>query len=341
MLLREPFESMERWRRKGRRFAVAELVRAGDGARGGAGPRDPGALMAVSERGDVAGSVSGGCVEGAVIEAALQAIASGQARTLVFSEDEGAASPETYGLDVPCGGGLKVRVQPCDDDAYDRLRAAWRGPRPRIVCVGAVHVAEALCRLAREVGYKTIVVDPRRTFTQAERITQAADTVLAAWPQDVLPGLGLGGRDAVCALTHDAKIDTPALASALATEAGYIGCLGHAETLLDRREALIALGVEPKQLARVHGPIGLFLGGREPEEIALSALAQIQAVRCGRIGHVAELPGCTLDAFTPEHVGRIGRAREEGRRRGERLESYLAPRDTPEGEGSEGVAACA
>lgn len=318
--MREPVESMERWYRKGRRFALAEAVGACDGT----GPREPGALMAVNELGDVAGSVSGGCVEGAVVQAALGAIESGRGTTLVFSEDGQVASPETWGLDVPCGGAFTVRVRPFDDEALALMRQEREREQaaPRIVCVGAVHIAAALCRLARQVGYRCVVVDPRAAFTQTSRIQEGADEVLCAWPQEALPALGLTSRDAVCALSHDAKIDTPALAAGLRSEVGYLGCLGHAETLADRHAALAQMGFSERDLARVHAPIGMFLGGREPEEIALSALAQIQAARYGRLNHVGDLPGCTLERFTPEGVARIAARREELAARGERLDSY-------------------
>lgn len=131
----------------------------------------------------------------------------------------------------------------------------------------------------------------------------------------------------MCALTHDAKIDTPTLASALKSNVGYIGCLGHAETLADRHTALLAMGFAPADLSRVYGPIGMFLGGREPEEIALAALAQIQASRTGRLGHAADLPGCTLDLFAPAEVARIAARREELAARGEKLETYRAAKE--------------
>lgn len=323
--MKEPIESMERWYRKGRRFALAQVV----GTSGGTGPRDKGALMAVNELGDVAGSVSGGCIEGAVFEAAREVIENGQAKTLVFSESELDASPETWGLDVPCGGSFEIRVRPFDDEVLALMRAARQAEKaaPRIVCVGAVHITSALCKLAQCVGYRTVVVDPRRTFTQASRIREGADELFESWPQEVLPQLNLGPQDAVCALTHDAKIDTPALASALKSNAGYIGCLGHAETLADRHAALLTMGFTPADLSRVYGPIGMFLGGREPEEIALAALAQIQASRTERLQHADDLPGCTLDFFAPVEVARIAACREELAARGEKLGTYRVAKE--------------
>ena len=131
----------------------------------------------------------------------------------------------------------------------------------------------------------------------------------------------------MCALTHDAKIDTPALADALKSNAGYIGCLGHAETLADRHTALLAMGFAPADLSRMYGPIGMFLGGREPEEIALAALAQIQASRTGRLRHTDDLPGCTLDLFAPTEVARITACREELAARGEKLGTYRVAKE--------------
>lgn len=323
--MKEPIESMERWYRKGRRFALAQVV----GTSGGTGPRDEGALMAVNELGDMAGSVSGGCIEGAVFEAARDVIESGQAKTLVFSESELDASPETWGLDVPCGGSFEIRVRPFDDEVLALMRAARQAEKaaPRIVCVGAVHITAALCELARCVGYRTVVIDPRRTFTQASRIKEGADELFESWPQEIIPQLNLGPQDAVCALTHDAKIDTPALAAGLKSNAGYIGCLGHAETLADRHTALLAMGFAPADLSRVYCPIGMFLGGREPEEIALAALAQIQASRTGRLRHTDDLPGCTLDLFAPTEVARIAACREELAARGEKLGTYRVAKE--------------
>ena len=327
--MREPIESMERWYRKGRRFALAQVK----GASGGTGPRETGALMAVNELGDVAGSVSGGCIEGAVVQAALEVIEAGQGKTLVFSGDEELASAETWGLDVPCGGAFEISVRPLDGEVLALMREAREEEKaaPRIVCVGAVHIAAALCALARQVGYRCVVVDPRATFTHASRIHDNADKIIETWPQVALPELDLRPGDAVCALTHDAKIDTPALAAALRSDAGYIGCLGHAETLADRHEALRAMGFAQEDLARVYGPIGMFLGGREPEEIALSALAQIQAALHGRLKRVGDLPGCTLNRFTPAEVARIAARREELAARGERLGSYRDAHGDAEG----------
>ena len=322
----EPFASMEQWYRKGRRFVLATVVRAPEGS-----VRGPGALMAVNERGDIAGSVSGGCVEGAVVQAAFEVIDSGIAQTVSFGAEALAADseaieaepfeagPESFDVDLPCAGSIEVLVRPLDDEVLALMKGARDEGAPRVVCVGAVHIAASLIRLAREAGFRTVVVDPRRAFISSERF-DIADERVCDWPQRALPALGLTSNDAVCALSHDGKIDVPAIAEALKAGAGYIGCLGHAETLADRRKALLELGVEESALNRVFGPIGVFIGGREPEEIALSALAQIQAVRYGRIGFAEAMPGHTLDFFTEGNVARIARDRELRRRGVDRRE---------------------
>ena len=204
----------------------------------------------------------------------------------------------------------------CIVEALGARVFAWRfEPRPTIVCVGAGHITAALIPLAKTLGYRTVVVDPRRAFATEDRFA-AADRVCVSWPQEALPALGLSAKTAVCALSHDEKIDVPALACGLDSPAFYLGCLGRPETLLDRRRALAELGIsDESQLARIRGPIGLYIGGREPEDIALSILAQIAAVRSGRIHHAAEMPGHVLADFTEESVAAI--ARERARRRAE------------------------
>lgn len=180
--------------------------------------------------------------------------------------------------------------------------------RPTIVCVGAVHIASALVDLAKTLGYRTIVIDPRRAFATEERFSKA-DLVLASWPQEAFSQIDIDSHTAVCILSHDEKIDGPGLYEALRTRAFYIGCLGRPETLLERRRALEGMGVPAAEFARIYGPIGLHIGGRAPEDIALSTLAQISAVRYGRIGHASEMPGRTLDGFTEQAVAAIAAAR--------------------------------
>jgi len=152
-------------------------------------------------------------------------------------------------------------------------------PPLRLVIVGAVHIAEVLCRLAGEAGYALTVVDPRSAFVRPDRFPGAR--LLAEWPQQALPPLGLDARTAVVLLTHDPKIDDPALIEVLKTNAFYVGALGSTRTHAKRIERLAAQGVEALQLARIHGPAGLAIGARTPAEIAISVLAQMTQVLRG------------------------------------------------------------
>jgi xanthine dehydrogenase accessory factor len=153
-------------------------------------------------------------------------------------------------------------------------------PSTDLVIVGAVHIGLALCRLAKQAGYRVIVIDPRRGFITPERFPEA-DERLLTWPDEALRGLGVTDATAIAVLSHDPKIDDPALIQALSGPAFYVGALGSQRTIRLRRERLLEAGLSPTDLDRLYAPIGLDLGGRSPEEIALSILAQIVAVRSG------------------------------------------------------------
>jgi len=153
-------------------------------------------------------------------------------------------------------------------------------PPPRLIVVGGVHVAIALVTLARTLGFETIVVDPRQAFGSAERFPHA-DRLVSKWPDEALREVGLTSSTAVAVLSHDPKLDDPALSVALASPAFYVGALGSQKTQEKRRLRLREAGLSSEQLARLRAPIGLDLGGRSPEEIALSVMAEIVAVRHG------------------------------------------------------------
>jgi xanthine dehydrogenase accessory factor len=152
-------------------------------------------------------------------------------------------------------------------------------PPLRMLIVGAVHAAQFLLPIARMAGHDVIVIDPRTAFASEERFAGA--NIVADWPQDALPKIGIDRRTAVIALTHDAKIDDPALTLALASDAYYIGALGSTRTHAKRAERLKAAGLPDTGIARIHAPIGLDIGAQGPAEIALSIMAQvIAALRC-------------------------------------------------------------
>ncbi|MSO57561.1 MAG: xanthine dehydrogenase [Thermoleophilia bacterium] len=159
----------------------------------------------------------------------------------------------------------------------------WYGPPPRLVVVGAVDTAEALCRGAKLLGWEAIVVDARGAFLTPERLP-SADRLIAKWPREALAEVAPDHQTAVVVLTHDAKFDEPALAAALESEAFYIGALGSRRTTERRRERLLEVGVPEASLDRIMGPCGLDIGADTPEETALSILAEILAVRAGRAG---------------------------------------------------------
>jgi xanthine dehydrogenase accessory factor len=164
-------------------------------------------------------------------------------------------------------------------------------PPARLIIVGAVHIAEALIHFARPLGYRTHLVDPRTAFATAERFPHV-DEMHHAWPDEALPQIGLNSETAVVVITHDPKLDDPALKLALPSPAFYIGALGSPRTHARRVERLLAEGLTQEQLDRLHAPIGLNLGGRTPAQIALSIMAEIIAVHnkaglAGRMPHKA------------------------------------------------------
>ena len=152
--------------------------------------------------------------------------------------------------------------------------------RPRLVVVGAVEVARTLVRLAKELGYETVVIDGRAAFATAARFPEV-DRLVVGWPDETADEIGLGPADAVAVLAHDVKFDEPAIATALARGCRYVGAVGSRRTQADRRARLLEAGVGADDLDRLRGPIGLDLGGRLPAETALSILAEVVAERRG------------------------------------------------------------
>ncbi len=150
--------------------------------------------------------------------------------------------------------------------------------KPTLLVFGGVHIATALVRMAKPLGYRTVVADGREAFLTRERFPDA-DELILGWPEEVFRRVGLDAATCVCLLTHDPKFDEPALEIALRSPAGYVGAIGSRKTQAHRRERLRELGFSEAEVARLHGPIGLDLGGRDPEEIALAILAQITSVR--------------------------------------------------------------
>ncbi|PLS20655.1 XdhC family protein [Neptunicoccus cionae] len=299
---------------QGHRAALATVVETW-----GSAPRPVGAQLAIRDDGEFQGSVSGGCVEGAVVAEALEALDAGDCRLLEY----GVSDEEVFAVGLACGGTIKVLVEPVgigqgpdvsDIEAIAQARKARRpvgiqtnltnwhrrligpadaqtrfasdksgmdgdvftviqNPPLRLVVVGAVHIAQALLPMARIAGYAPFLVDPRDSFASQSRFPD--ETILNDWPDAAVEQLGLDARTALVTLTHDPKLDTPALAAGLKSDAFYIGALGSGRTHAKRRAQLEELGFESEQIDRISGPVGLDIGAATPAEIALSVMAEM------------------------------------------------------------------
>lgn len=298
----------------------------------GSGPRRPGARMTVDAGDRIAGSVSGGCVEGAVVRTAREVIRTGKPELLRFA----VANETAWEVGLSCGGRISVFVERPNRDALRAVRKAMaaripvslavvvegsgRGrsavvteaatmgeaevaavgrealrqgrcllrdgvfadviqPPDSLVVVGGVHVAQTLAVLGRAVGYRVAVCDPRPAFGSPERFPDVE--LVNDWPDAAFEQIGLDAGTAVATLTHDPKLDDPALAAALRSPAFYVGALGSRRTHAKRLVRLRKRGVSEADLARIAAPIGLPIGARRPDQIALAVMAQVVAERNG------------------------------------------------------------
>lgn len=344
--------TIQQWLDEGRQVAMATVINTW-----GSSPRAVGANMVVDSQGNIAGSVSGGCVEGAVVEISQTVLADEPAQKVHF----GVSDETAWQVGLACGGEIDVFVERLDPDHFEFIQAAieqelpvatmtviggaehelgrkmsvsgnrgervladWEDgtlkdgaldlarkriqmgrsgldelviddpekstlqlftevvpPPPSLVIVGGVHIAVALAEYAKVLGHRTIVIDPRRAFGSVERFPEV-DQLLTEWPQSAFEQLHLNTNTAVAVLTHDPKIDDPALMVALPSPAYYVGVLGSRRTHEKRLKRLREAGMEESLLERLHAPIGLDIGAQSPEEIALSVMAEvIQARRIG------------------------------------------------------------
>ena len=283
---------------KGEPLALATVV-----STWGSAPRPRGSHMLVHADGRFEGSVSGGCVEGDILDTAAQVIAGAPFRVKTY----GVADDSAWQVGLPCGGEISVMVQPVsaegfDPELFDRIAEArddgraltvttdlesghsdlrpietgevfanrYDPPR-RLLIVGAVQIAQSLAALVRTLGIDVVVIDPRGRFLTEERFP---DTTLDdRWPDEAVEAWRPGPSTAVVTLSHDTKIDDPALIAALASDAAYVGALGSRKSHAARRERLAAAGVTPEQIERIDGPVGIDIGAIGPAEIALSIAA--------------------------------------------------------------------
>ncbi len=324
------------WLDQGRGAALAMVVETW-----GSSPRPVGSLLAVNDRSAFSGSVSGGCVESAVVSESLALMQSGGHKTLDF----GIADENAWKVGLACGGQLKVFVAAVTAPwraTLEKLVAAGHKKHPaalivdleksrpavmvegeagvgtgapawltapvadalqadksgivagpkgakrlvavfnpplRLLIVGAVHIAQSLARLATEAGFEVVVIDPRGAWATAERFPGV--TLDRRWPNEALAALKPDRRTAIVSLSHDPKLDDPALLAAIVSDAFYVGALGSRRTQENRLNRLRAEGAAAQALKRIHGPVGLDIGALTPAEIAISIMAQVVATRRG------------------------------------------------------------
>jgi xanthine dehydrogenase accessory factor len=305
------------WHRAGKSVALATVIETW-----GSAPRPVGSQLAISGDSEIMGSVSGGCVEGAVVVEALEALEDGQCRILDF----GVSDNEAFAVGLTCGGRIRVMVEPVGEGQgitpglLDDLVAARAEPRAvavvtdtqdwsreiagydacparfdadrsgfdeadserfiaihnpplRLVVVGAAHISQPLLAMARVVGYDVTLIDPREAFASEGRFPGIR--LVHDWPDAAMAAHGLDGRTAVVTLSHDPKLDDPALAAALNSPVFYIGALGSTHTHAKRVVRLTEAGFSEAQIARIDAPIGLDIGSRSPAEIAVAILAEM------------------------------------------------------------------
>lgn len=333
--MRDILADVEKWMKEGESIALATVIQTW-----GSSPRRVGSKMALTLSGKISGSVSGGCVENAVVEAGIQVLKTKQPQLLHF----GIADETAWEVGLACGGSIDIIVNPLDPELFIHLHSIltnesqavhvtvirasneifgremlilenevkgsigneWDAkvlnlametlaqgisrrvmlsddveifmevilPSPTLIAVGGVHIAVALVSLAKTLGYRTIVIDPRKAWGNNERFPHA-DQLIQAWIDEAFGQIQITRSTAIAMLTHDPKLDDPALKIALNSQAFYIGALGSKTTNAKRHERLLNDGMSELQLSRLHAPIGLDIGATTPEEIALAIMSEV------------------------------------------------------------------
>ena len=297
---------MSVWLKEKRKVALATVI-----STWGSAPRPVGGQMAIDSNGEIIGSVSGGCIEGAVINEGINSINDGKLRI----KDYGISNDMAWEVGLACGGELKILIQPLnlEDEivysiveniknreptkliincltgsrhidnsiinqisSYDKIKEEFIhviDPKPRLFIVGAVHIAQALISLAKTADFEIILIDPRDHFATKDRFPNCK--IINEWPDTALSNFILDKSTHLVTLTHDPKIDDPALIYTLKKDIGYIGSLGSKKTHNKRCERLIDIGFCQSDLSKIHGPIGLNIKAKTPAEIAISIMAEI------------------------------------------------------------------
>ena len=294
------------WLKQKRRIALATVI-----STWGSSPRPVGGQMAIDENGEIIGSVSGGCIEGAVISEGINSIKDGKSRI----KDYGISNDMAWEVGLACGGELKVLIQPLnleDEIVYSIVDSIKKrkvvklkidcsngnriidntidnqishfdksknefihiiDPKPRLFIIGAVHIAQALVSLANVADYEIILIDPRDHFATKDRFPNCK--IINEWPDEALSKFHLDKSSHLVTLTHDPKIDDLALIFCMKKNFGYIGSLGSKKTHNKRCERLLEKGFNEIELSKIHAPIGLDIKAKTPAEIATSILAEI------------------------------------------------------------------
>jgi xanthine dehydrogenase accessory factor len=309
------------WVDDGRRVLLVTVTKTW-----GSSPRPEGAMLAVRDDGLVAGSVSGGCIEDDIVDRTRR---EGQRATKCEVVTYGITADEAHRFGLPCGGTIQLVLEPLtresgirallrevenghlvsrrlelasgfatlhpaqahDGLAFDgKVLRTIHGPRYRMLVIGASHLSKYLAEIAVGLGYDVTICDPREEYTETWDLPGVR--LVRTMPDDTVQAMRLDERSAVIALTHDPKLDDLALMEALKSRAFYIGAIGSRANNEKRRERLREFDLTDEEIARLHGPIGLYIGSRTPPEIAISILAEITAIKNGvdpgRIVSVAE-----------------------------------------------------
>jgi xanthine dehydrogenase accessory factor len=333
------------WVDEGRRVLLVTVVKTW-----GSSPRPEGALLAVREDGLVVGSVSGGCIEDDIVDRTRR---EGQRATKCEVVTYGVSADEARRFGLPCGGTIQLVLepltresgmrallrevetghlvarrldvasgfatlhpaQPNDGLTFDgRMLRTIHGPRYRMLVIGASQLSKYLAQIAVGLGYDVTICDPREEYTETWDVPGVR--LVRTMPDDTVQAMRPDERLAVVALTHDPKLDDLALMEALKSRAFYVGAIGSRANNEKRRERLREFDLDAAQIARLHGPIGLYVGSRTPPEIAISILAEITAIKNGvDPGHItsvaaakaelAQTPACSVLDEAPAHPARV------------------------------------
>lgn len=306
----EVLRTAEQWRKSGRKVALGTIVKTW-----GSAPRPVGAMVAIRDDGQVVGSVSGGCVEDDLMDKAREKLP-GWKKPELFTY--GVTNEEATRWGLPCGGTLQLVMEPVSDQSriaellqrissqqlvrrrleiesgratlepgrwqdvleFDgRVLSTVHGPRWRLVLIGAGQLTRYLAEMARMLDYHVVVIDPREEYAAGWDL--ASVPINRGMPDDVVRELELDGHSAIVALTHDPKLDDLALMEALKSAAFYVGAIGSKKNNDARRERLREFEVTDEEIARLRGPVGLYIGSKTPPEIAVAILAEMTAVRHG------------------------------------------------------------